>query len=139
MNKIKTSVFSFWNSLLSGTDLINGKLHWHRLTTSLEWPFILKLILILNAKFIWWLRTDSVESMSPTRRDCLLENEINVPELNVNLNVFKSYSQVSYCVIDVFEIGIYFLTTYYFFALFFRCNHIFEILGHYMKTISCRW
>ena len=39
-------------------------------------------------------RTESVQSMSETRRSCLLENEVNVPDLNVNLNVFKSYSQV---------------------------------------------
>ncbi len=40
-------------------------------------------------------RTESVQSMSQTRRSCLLENEVNVPDLNVNLNVFKSYSQVT--------------------------------------------
>ncbi|XP_023340883.1 sodium channel protein Nach [Eurytemora carolleeae] len=43
--------------------------------------------------------TESVQSMSQTRRSCLLENEVNVPDLNVNLNVFKSYSQAN-CLLE---------------------------------------
>ncbi|XP_023321957.1 sodium channel protein Nach isoform X2 [Eurytemora carolleeae] len=43
--------------------------------------------------------SDSVKTMSPSRRNCLFPEETQVPEMNVNLEAFKTYNKAN-CLLE---------------------------------------